>query len=148
MEKEGYTTPNSKVRPTASPCGVHCTGDVCSVCLSPFQAGRFTPSQSASKKIDRGAPVQTKCNVRFFNCCYSIVILTDNFPLQHTFHETCLLAARRWKSECPLCRSALSPVLQQLQWAQSNTMPGREEIVQAANRARNAVRYYKALLKR
>lgn len=83
----------------------------------------------------------------FFNCCYSIIILTDNLPSQHTFHETCLLAARRWKSECPLCRSALSPVLQQLQWAQSNTMPGREEIVQAANRARNAVRYYKALLK-
>lgn len=61
--KEGFTTPNCKVRPTVVACGVHCVDDVCSVCLSPFQAGRFTPSRSASKKVDRGVAVQTKCNV-------------------------------------------------------------------------------------
>ncbi len=147
MEKDGYSTPAK----TRSVCGGHCVDEVCSVCLSPFDAagGRFTP-HSDTKKVDRGAPVQTKCNVRKLLMIItlhwgplsftSFVLLYRAF--QHTFHQTCLNAARRWKSECPLCRSALSPILLQIQLGQSNltSQPTREEIVQAANRARNAVR--------
>ncbi len=61
--------------------------------------------------------------------------------MQHTFHQCCLLTARRWKSECPLCRSALSPLFQQMQWVQTALAPTREEIAQTANRVRNAMRW-------
>lgn len=136
-------------------CGDHCADEICSVCLSPFEAGRFTPTHSATKKVDRGAPVQTKCNVsKLFDVAYCFtmhLIVSAHFcalvSSQHTFHQTCLNAARRWKSECPLCRSALSPILLQIQLGQSHSssQPTREEIVQAANRARNAVRLEKSM---
>ena len=40
-----------------------------------------------------------------------------------------------------MCRNTLSPIVQQLQWVQSNSGPSREEIAQTASRVRNAMRY-------
>ncbi|KAJ1420707.1 hypothetical protein B484DRAFT_452989 [Ochromonadaceae sp. CCMP2298] len=118
--KEGYSTPakaqrrNSGTHEGDRSCCDDCSMDKCAVCLSPLEKGR---SGSADTKLPKCVIIETKC--------------------KHRFHDSCLESARRWKSECPMCRSVLTPLVVR-NYTQSSY--NREAIAAAASRARNAVR--------
>ena len=70
---------------------------------------------------------------------------------QHAFHEECLHEVKRVKSECPLCRCSLTPLpmaslitsithMSLHVTPHSNASNLRSAVIDAATRARNAVR--------
>lgn len=137
LDKNSLSTPTSKsgsnkatlstpLSKSTSFC-TDCNDAMCAVCLSPLQQR----ASSASRVV-----VVTRC--------------------KHQFHDKCLIGTKQRKAECPYCRTALTPLTsdQQMQVARSPSdrppprlafmQPGtatmQRHIVQAASRAREAVR--------
>jgi hypothetical protein len=104
-----------------------CDDAMCAVCLSPLQQR----SSSVSRVV-----VVTRC--------------------KHQFHDHCLIGTKQRKAECPYCRAALTPLTSaqemevirspsdrpppRLAFMQTGTATMQRHIVQAASRAREAVR--------